>query len=166
MKKVILIILGIFFLIGFLYGVYFLINEPGQPKKEIIYYKTTDKERPQVQVKNNFLDFGKMKVSDEKKGEFNIKNIGQKPLQVFAGSSSCSCTFGQVEINGQLTKEFGMHSNSNWVGEIKPGETAKVFVIYRPFVMPVYGLVEREVYLSTNDPQNPKISFKVRAFVN
>jgi len=31
--------------------------------------------------------------------------------------------------------------------------------------MPVYGIIEREVYVSTNDPENPKLVFKVKATV-
>lgn len=166
MKKAAIILVGIFMVIGFLYGVYFIINPQGQPEEKIVFYKQEDKEKPKIELKNDFIDLGKMKVSEEKKGEFVIKNIGQKPLQLFNVNSSCGCTLGQVEIEGKLSELFGMHSRSDWIGEVKPGKTAKVYAIYRPFVMPVYGMVEREVYVSTNDPQNPKLVFKVKAIVN
>jgi hypothetical protein len=58
-----------------------------------------------------------------------------------------------------------MHSLSNYVGEVLPGQQAIVKVIYRPYVMPVYGVVEREVYVTTNDPENERLVFKVKAMV-
>lgn len=165
MKKIALIIIGIFLLIGFLSLIYYLVNPKDQSEKKIVSYNLKDKEKPKVEVKNKFIDLGEMKVSDEKRGEFIIKNIGQKPLQLFNVSSSCGCTLGQIEIGGKLSEAFGMHSRSNWVGEVNPGKTAKVYAIYRPFVMPVYGLVGREVYVSTNDPLNPKLVFQIKARV-
>lgn len=166
MKKIALILMGVFLLIGFLYGVYYLTNPQSQPEKKIVFYKQEDKEKPKIEIKNSFIDLGKMKVSEEKKGEFIIKNIGQKPLQLFNITSSCGCTLGQIEIEGKFSDVFGMHSRSDWIGEVKPEKTARVWVIYRPFVMPVYGKVEREVYVSTNDPENPKLVFRVEAIVN
>ena len=106
-----------------------------------------------------------MKVSDDKSANFKIKNIGQKPLQLSNISSSCNCTFGQVIINGKESDVFGMHNVSDFAGEILPGKEAIIKVTYRPSIMLVYGAVEREVYVSTNDPENPKLIFKVKANV-
>lgn len=58
-----------------------------------------------------------------------------------------------------------MHSKDSYIAEIAPNKEAKLKVIYRPYIMPVYGQVEREAYLSTNDPQNPKLVFKIKAQV-
>ena len=58
-----------------------------------------------------------------------------------------------------------MHAKSDDVIEIAPGKQALVRVIYVPSIMPVYGSVEREVYLNTNDPNSPKLTFKVIANV-
>ncbi len=49
-----------------------------------------------------------------------------------------------------------MHAQSGYVTEVAPGDTATVRVIYKPSLMPVYGLVEREVYITTNDPDRQK----------
>jgi len=106
-----------------------------------------------------------MKVSDDKSANFKIKNIGQKPLQLSNISSSCNCTFGQVIINGKESDVFGMHNVSDFAGEVFPGKEAIIKVTYRPSIMPVYGVIEREVYVSTNDPENPKLIFKVKANV-
>ncbi len=131
----------------------------------IVFYKIEAKERPIVEVKKTFLDLGEMKVSEEKSATFTIKNIGKKPLQLYNLSSSCGCTVGQVVIDRKSSKEYGMHSMSDLVGEIAPGKEGQVKVIYRPYVMPVYGLVEREVYVKTNDPENPQLTFAIKAKV-
>lgn len=115
--------------------------------------------------KTTFSDLGKMKVPDDKSANFKIKNIGQKPLQLSNISSSCNCTFGQVIINGKESDVFGMHNVSDFAGEVLPGKEAIIKVTYRPFIMPVYGTVGREIYVSTNDPENPKLIFKVKANV-
>ena len=133
--------------------------------KEIVSYQGGGGEKPKAQAKTTFSDLGQIKVSDQKSVEFTLKNIGKKPLQLFNISSSCGCTVGQIIYKGKESQEFGMHSQSDYVDEINPGDEAKVRVIYRPYVMPVYGVVDREVYISTNDPDNPKLVFKVKAYV-
>lgn len=75
------------------------------------------------------------------------------------------CTVGQVIYQEKASQEFGMHSQSNYVAEIAPGKEATIKVTYRPYLMPVYGYVEREVYMATNDPLNSKLVFKVTATV-
>ena len=106
-----------------------------------------------------------MKVTDEKTVEFAIENSGDKPLQLFKGSSSCGCTFGQIVINGDKSPEFSMHSKSTWTGSVNPGEKATLLVTYKPSIMPVKGEVSRAVYVSTNDPDNKELTFTVKAFV-
>lgn len=130
-----------------------------------VSYEVKDKERPKVQAKELVKDLGKMKVSDEKYEDFMIKNVGNKSLQLSQISSSCGCTVAQVIIDGKKSEEFGMHSLSDYLAEVKPGKEAILRVTYRPFVMPVYGPVDREVYVTTNDPENSKLVFKVKAVV-
>lgn len=150
-------------------GAYFLIsggnNELPNNDSNLISYSINDKQKPVVEVKATFLDMGQIKVSEKKEKEFVIKNIGQKSLQLSKISSSCNCTTGQIIYEGKESKEYGMHAQSENIIEIAPQKEAKIRVIYRPFVMPVYGIVEREVYISTNDPKNPKLVFKIKAVV-
>lgn len=130
-----------------------------------VSYSKNAKNKPIVEVKETNYDFGKIKVKDIKEKEFIIKNIGEKPLQLSKISSSCGCTAGKVIYNGRESKEFSMHSKGNEVFDIAPNTSVIVKVIYRPFSMPVSGQVEREVYVTTNDPQNQKLTFTVIAFV-
>lgn len=166
MNSKILIIGIVIFSIVVIGGSYFLLAGGQKPQSSITSYSVSDKERPKVEVKTTLFDLGKMKVSDEKSASFKIKNTGQKPLQLSNVSSDCGCTFGQVVIDDKESELFGMHNTSDFAGEILPGKSGTIKVIYRPFIMPVYGQIERSVSVSTNDPKNPKLVFKVKATVN
>lgn len=162
-----LIIGGIIFVLVILIGSYFLIagGDRQVPTVKLLSYTVNDKERPKIEAKTTSANLGNMKVNEEKKASFTIKNTGQKTLQLTNIKSSCSCTVGQLVINGKASEEFGMHAGSDYVGEIAPENDAILNVTYRPFVMPVYGPVEREVYVNTNDPENPRLIFKVNTIV-
>lgn len=146
-------------------GSYFLFASTNTLQVPIISYTISDKDRPIVKVKETFFDFGTIKISEEKAKDFVIKNIGNKPLQLSNITTSCGCTVVQIIHKGRTSEEFSMHAQSEYVAEIDPQATAKIRVIYRPYVMPVYGVVGREAYMSTNDPSNPKLVFKVKSFV-
>jgi hypothetical protein len=146
-------------------GSYFLIAGGQKPSPAIASYAVSDKEKPKIEAKITFFDLGTMKVSEDRSANFKIKNIGQKPLQLSNISSSCNCTFAQVVIDGKESDLFGMHNVSDFAGEVLPGKEATIKVTYRPSIMPVYGLVEREIYVETNDPENSRLVFKVKANV-
>lgn len=110
-------------------------------------------------------DLGEMKVADVKAKDFIIKNIGDNPLQITSLSSSCNCTVGQIVYKGQTSREYGMHAPGGFINQIAIGDTAIVRVIYKPYIMPVYGPVTRDVYVGTNDPDNPKLTFTVKTVV-
>ena len=166
MNSKILIIGLVLFSIVAIGGSYFFLVNGQKPQVSLISYSFSDKEKPKIEAKITSFDLGQMKVSDDKFANFNIKNIGQKPLQLTNISSSCNCTFAQVAIDGKESDLFGMHNVSDFAGEILPGKSGTIKVIYRPYIMPVYGVIEREVYVSTNDPDNQKLVFKVKANVN
>ena len=132
---------------------------------KIASYNTNDQAKPEAAADSTFSDLGSMKVNEEKAAQFTIENKGNKPLQLFKVSSSCGCTVGIITIDGIISPEFGMHNNSNWSGEILPGKTASLSVIYRPYIMPVKGPVTRDVFVTTNDPENKLLTFTVKADV-
>jgi len=144
-------------------GVIFALKATGKPME---LYSASATERPQVELNTKKQDLGQMKVSDVKSAEFIIKNVGQKPLQLTNVSTSCNCTFAQIEIEGKKSPRFSMHQNPNWIGEIESQKEAKITATYEPSLMPVKGAVERDVLFTTNDPQNPNISLKVTAAVD
>ncbi len=165
-KIVFLIIGGLTVFVLVLIGI-FSVNEQKQAQGNttVASYSTSDKDRPKVTVASTFNDLGTMKVKDEKSAEFTIENIGNKPLQLSKIKSSCDCTFGQVIIDGTKSPEFSMHAANPWVGIVDPGKKATLSVIYRPSIMPVSGVVTRDVYVQTNDPEKSNLTFTVKAFV-
>lgn len=164
-KKFIVLCLG--FTIILIGGVLFFgSSSNSKPQTLVSSYSISDKEKPKVEAKITTISLGDMKVSDEKSADFKIKNIGTKPLQISNMQSSCGCTVGKLIYEGKESQEFGMHSQSTGViSEILPNKEGIVRVIYRPYVMPVYGYIDREVSLQTNDPQNTNLTFKVTANV-
>ncbi len=145
-------------------GAYFTLSS-GSKQPQVTSYVSQDNDKPIAQVKEKFFDMGIMKVTNIKEKSFIVKNIGTKPLQLFNIASSCGCTTVQIDYQNTLSNEFSMHGQSDYVVSIIPQTEAKIKVVYRPYVMPVYGNVEREVYISTNDPTNPKLVFKIKAFI-
>lgn len=145
---------------------FFSVSESKQSKGNAITYSVSDRERPKAQISSLFADLGNMKVKDEKTADFIIENVGTKPLRLSKISSSCDCTFGKITIDGKTSPEFGMHSKNNWVGTVDPSKKATLSVIYRPYIMPVKGVVTRDVYVGTNDPLNERLTFSVKAIVD
>lgn len=146
--------------IGLMGGITFLFYKADQPatKQEI-----SSGAKAVVDVTSNNL--GTISVDSEQSVEFDLGNSGVKPLKILKISSSCNCTFGQFIYEGKESAEYGMHAPSGYLGEIKPGANAKIRMIYRPKIMPVYGAVSRELYITTNDPINPKIILTLNAQV-
>lgn len=120
---------------------------------------------PKALVVRTETDLGTMKVDQDKSADFTLKNEGKEPLKISRMNSSCNCTFGQLIYQGKTSQEFGMHAPSGFIDSIAPGDEAIIKVTYRPSIMPVYGAVERQVYVDTNDPANPKLTFNVKARV-
>lgn len=165
MDSKIIIGLVVVFSVLAIFGSYFILVSGQKPTPKITTYSSEDKMKPKVVAKSVFADLGSMKVSEDKSVDFVISNSGQKTLQLSGITSSCNCTFAQVIIDGKESDLYGMHAPSNFAGEVLPGKNAKIRVIYRPSVMPVYGDVGREVYVETNDPDNPRLVFKIKANV-
>lgn len=164
--KIVLILIGGFTIIILGSIAAFSVNESKTGSSStLVSYTINDKDRPQVEVSSSFADLGSIAVKDEKKADFTIENKGGKPLSLYKISSSCNCTFGQIFLNGEKSPEFGMHSQSLWSGTLDPGKKATLTVIYRPYIMPVSGTITRDVYVQTNDPAKPKLTFTVKAFV-
>jgi len=146
--------------IGLMGGITLLFYKAEQPpsNQEI---STGAKAVAEVTSKN----VGTISVDSEQTIEFDLSNDGVKPLKILKISSSCNCTFGQFIYEGKESAEYGMHAPSGYLGEIAPGKNATIRMIYRPKIMPVYGAVSRDLYVSTNDPANPKLTFSMSAKV-
>lgn len=152
------IVISFLFLIVVLVAAAFAItgNQPAQPAEASF---------TSVEIEKTIEDVGEIKVSDIIIRDFEFKNSGEKPLQILDINSSCGCTTGKVIYKDFESREYGMHARSGYVTEVAPGETAVLRLTYRPATMPVYGLVQREVYLTTNSAEKPKITFAIKAIV-
>lgn len=159
------IIIGMLIFIVAVVGLSFLLTSGQTPTPATASFSAQDSDRPKAETSNTSRNLGEIKVSDVKVEEYAVKNIGTKPLQILNVNSSCGCTAGQIIYQGKTSKEFSMHTQSGFVTEIAPGDTATVRLTYRPASMPVYGLVEREVYVETNDPAKSKLIFSITAKV-
>lgn len=131
-----------------------------------VNYSKSDSDRPRLSASETETDFGSISVKQEVSKDFVVKNTGNKPLQISKINSSCNCTTVKYIYEGKESAEFGMHNPGRDVFEIAPGSEAVMKVIYRPFVMPVYGFVSREAYAETNDPDFPRLILKVKTTVN
>lgn len=163
MKNIILFIFGISFLL--IIGLLALSTLSGKAKTPTVSYQKTDGERPRLVVDKTEFDFGTIKVKDEASTDFILKNEGKKPLQITGINSSCNCTSAQFIYQGKESAEFGMHNPGREIFEIAPGDSAIIKAIYKPFVMPVYGFVAREIYIESNDPDLPRVILKVKTTV-
>ncbi|MBI4062606.1 DUF1573 domain-containing protein [Candidatus Gottesmanbacteria bacterium] len=124
----------------------------------------------EMRIDKSFEDFGSMKADEERTATFTITNTSESTLRLWNVATSCDCTFATMTIGDVTAGEFNMsmHMSAdlrNWMGEVQPGQTAILRVIYRPKVMPVTGIVTRQVTFVTNDPQNATVEVSVKANV-
>src|SRR3989344_1000982 len=114
------------------------------------------------------FDWGTIGINNGKvQKTFAIKNNGSSPLKLNNVATPCMCTTAQVVINGQSSPAFGMHVKSSWSGEVLPGQSAELIVIFDPaFHGPSgVGAITRIITVDTNDSKNPQLSFTATANV-
>ncbi|MBI2450648.1 MAG: DUF1573 domain-containing protein [Candidatus Nealsonbacteria bacterium] len=159
MKTILIVIVIILFAGGIIWLVAF--------QKNILSQANLTQALAVVEFDKTVQDLGNMKVSEERTAEFEIRNAGSQPLVMSGLQTSCMCTFGQIIIGENKSPIFGMamHGNPKWQGSLEPGQTAVAKVIYRPYLMPVQGPVERIFTFETNDPLNQKVNLVIKAFV-
>ena len=164
MKSDAKIIIGaIIFSLVLIVGAVFVFSNDKSPKRETLGTAA-------MSIDKKLEDFGSMKSTQERTATFTITNTSDSILRIWNIATSCDCTFANVVINGVVTGEFNMTMHTigslkNWVGEIPAKQTALLKVIYRPKVMPVTGVVTRQVNFSTNDPKNPEVEVSIKANV-
>lgn len=119
-------------------------------------------------VKTKTYDWGKIGINNGKaEAEFDIENGGSQSLKLFNVTTSCACTTAQLITDKITSPLFGMHTKSNFVTEVDPGKTAKLKIVFDPLFHGPSGIgpISREVTVTTNDPNNPTLKFKLSANV-
>lgn len=102
------------------------------------------------------------------KKDFEIKNTGTGDLKISSISTSCHCTTALLRINGKESNKFGMDgSPAYWSGIIPTGQTGQLEVIFDPAFHGPQGTgpATREIYFTTNDPQNKEAKVTLNANV-
>jgi len=114
----------------------------------LIFYSIQNKssQPPTISVSEEEWDFGKIKEDERPIHIFTIKNTGKEELIISRAHASCGCT-------------ATMLSSDN----IKPGQSAELQVTFNPTGF--NGIVKKDVYIESNDPQLPKTKVTIIADV-
>ncbi len=110
----------------------------------LIFYNIQKKssQPPTISFSEEEWDFGKVKEDERPVHIFNIKNTGREELIISRVRSSCGCA-------------ATMLSSDN----IQPGKSAELKVTFNP--TGYNGLVKKDIYIESNDPQLPKAKIAV-----
>jgi hypothetical protein len=103
----------------------------------------------------NYYDWGGINIEGGKvdKG-FHFRNDGDEDLVLKGMRTSCMCTTAYVELpDGSISPTFGMHGESDWTYNVKPGEEFEVEVTFDPMAHgpDAVGMIRRSVMLNTSD---------------
>lgn len=100
---------------------------------------------PRVQVDSHVHDFGRMDPLTVGHHVFLIRNVGNAPLKLEKGPTTCKCTLSSLQQH-----------------EVLPGEEARVVLTWNSGRDPTY-LHEATVF--TNDPRNKAVTLTVKGKV-
>ena len=163
-KITLTIVLGSIVVLGIIIGLSFLNTESSV---QLTQYSSDDTSKPKIEIKEKSFDFGEVDPKDEVIHEFKFENTGKSNLEITDIITSCMCTIARVIINGQKSPEFGMHGGPKWIGEIAPGQSGTIEVVFDPdFHKGVKGAVTRTISFTTNDPHNQEIELMIGGSIN
>lgn len=110
----------------------------------LIFYNIQNKspQPPTISISEEEWDFGKIKEDERPVHIFTIKNTGREELIISRVRSSCGCA-------------ATMLSSDN----IQPGKSAELKVTFNP--TGYNGLVKKDIYIESNDPQLPKAKITI-----
>jgi hypothetical protein len=97
---------------------------------------------PRVEVVEPHYNFGQMERGHEKSHEFLIRNIGDAPLRVWAGQTTCKCTLSEVK-SGALAPGESTHVRLEWSAKSDQGPFRQTATIH------------------TTDPRQPEIELTI-----
>lgn len=115
--------------------------------KEQTAFPPLDQPQPKVQVVGEeSFDFGQVEPHSKGKHIFQIKNVGEGPLVIKPGQTTCKCTFLGLDVT-----------------TIAPGETGDIPVEWTPEAENPKFAQSAQVF--TNDRNHPQINFVVHGQV-
>jgi hypothetical protein len=104
-------------------------------------------EAPKIVVNEMMIDLGDVAEGQDVSGAFTIVNEGKKPLHIMKVQPECGCTTTKMSSESVL-----------------PGKSTTIDLTFSS--EGYSGLVIKNIDVYTNDPVNPKIILRVKAFVN
>ena len=103
--------------------------------------------KPRAVLDEDEFDFGTMEPLERRQHTFTIRNVGDAPLEIEEGTTSCKCTLGEVSD-----------------GAIPPGGEGTVTLSWRIGSDKKFFAHEAEIL--TNDPENPVLVVRVRGEIS
>lgn len=99
---------------------------------------------PKLLFDKMVYDFGKVTDTEKVTGKFTFSNAGEGELRLEKPTSNCGCTVAGVKPD-----------------VLKPGEKGEIeFSLNIP---PGRNKLEKQIYVTSNDPQNPRLTLTVKA---
>lgn len=160
-EKKILIALALvtFFIIGG--GVFFIGNTTTSAQIAI-------SRNVKATVSQKDYEFGTVKMKNGNVVKrYTITNSGIEVLKLANIKTSCHCTKAFITIGNQESPRFGMTDVSSWIGEVNPGKTAELTVVFDPAYHGQNGVgqINRFISVETNDASNQKLTFSLNGVV-
>ncbi len=97
---------------------------------------------PRVLIDTEEYNFGECQIGDVISHDFTLTNIGKSPLVIHKVKTSCGCTTSNLEKD-----------------TIAPGESTKIKARFSTYGK--HGGQSKEIYVITNDPDQPKVTLKI-----
>jgi len=98
---------------------------------------------PKVEIDQPAFDFGEMDIAAEGRHEFVIRNVGDGPLKLIAGGTSCRCTMSELAHD-----------------EVPPGGQSKITLTWHATEQ--IGPYQQTAKIMTNDPAMPQVELTVK----
>lgn len=130
--------------------------------------KVETNQSAQAKVPEATFDWGKVGIAaGNVEKDFVIENTGSTPLKLFNVKTSCDCTTARLLQGAVTSPVFGMHTNSNFVLEVPPGQKATLKVVFDPAYHgpDAVGPITRQITVQTNDPSRSLLTFLLTAVV-
>ena len=106
--------------------------------------------KPDLELGATEMDLGPMVNGEVREFQVEVRNAGKGVLKIEAVSTSCGCTKARVEPT-----------------EIAPGAAGTLYVTFDSGTHgpEMVGSLTRQVFIASNDPQEPEVTFTFTAEV-
>jgi hypothetical protein len=122
-------------------------RKPENPVPDIVSAPAIVPGQPRIEVEGGLThDFGTMGLLETREHTFVVRNIGDAPLVLTKGHTTCKCTVSEIEAGG-----------------VPKGETKEVHLEWTP--KESTENFEQSAEIITNDPENASIKLVIRGRV-